>query len=81
VALASNRIPGTSIDPAGLASKNPDEESPTQLAIDVLLGNDISPQTRKIIEDQFGQDQAEIGAARLPKAFALVLGSPEFQKR
>lgn len=71
VALCSNRIPGTQISiPRG------NDEDAIGLAVKTLLENDISAETRKALEGQL-----QIGdTARLPKAFALVMGSPEFQK-
>jgi uncharacterized protein (DUF1800 family) len=80
VALASNQIPGTSINLTNLTTMA-GEEDPIRLAIATLLGNEISAQTRKIIDEQFRQPEASGDGSQLSKALALVLGSPEFQKR
>jgi uncharacterized protein (DUF1800 family) len=71
IALCSNRIPGTDIR---LPSGN--TEDAIGLAAKTLLGNDLSIETRKALEGQLQSGDTE----RVRKAFALVMGSPEFQK-
>jgi hypothetical protein len=45
--------------------------------VTVLLGGDVSPQTQTVLVDQVRSSNEPM----VVKAFALVLGSPEFQKR
>jgi uncharacterized protein (DUF1800 family) len=83
VALASNTIPGASIDLARFASAEvKGKDGMMQVAIETLLGNDVSLDTRNILEERFSQrEPGENTADDLAGAFALVLGSPEFQRR
>jgi hypothetical protein len=59
----------------GDGSNQPDRA--VDRAVDVLLGGDVSAQTKKILLDQVRSSSEP----PLVKAFAMVLGSPEFQKR
>jgi uncharacterized protein (DUF1800 family) len=83
IALASNRIPGTRVrlESSGSESTAVAAEG-VQLAIHTLLANDISVQTRSAIESQMRPEAAPgYPQDQIAKAFALVLGSPEFQKK
>ncbi len=77
VALSANRFPGTTIAAAVLADGNNDPDHIVDRAVQLLLGGEVSPQTRKILVEQVGSS----GEPPVTKAIALVLGSPEFQKR
>jgi hypothetical protein len=77
VALSANRFPGTTIDAAALADGNNDPDYIVDRAVQLLLGGDVSQQTRKILVEQVRTS----GEPPVAKAIALVLGSPEFQKR
>ena len=46
-------------------------------AIDAVLGGEVSAQTKKVLVDQV----RAANETPLVKAFALALGSPEFQRR
>src|SRR5262249_30351662 len=77
VSLSANKIPGTSVDLTRFSDGSTQPEAVVDRAVQLLLGGDVSEQTRKILVDQVrSTDQPP-----LTKAIALVLGSPEFQKR
>jgi uncharacterized protein (DUF1800 family) len=76
VALSAGRIAGTSADLSRFAAEGGDSSAAVNEAILVLLGGDVSEQTRAVVENQVRSDSDP-----LTKAFALVLGSPEFQKK
>ena len=75
VALSSNRIPGTKV--AFPRSDGGTTEEAVKRAIDAVLGGDVSEQTRRVLQSQL----RESPDSPMMKAFALALGSPEFQKR
>ncbi len=77
VALAANRVPGTSVDLARFSDGSSKPEYVVDRALQVLLGGDVSAQTKKVLIDQVKSSDEP----PLVKAFALVVGSPEFQKR
>jgi uncharacterized protein (DUF1800 family) len=72
LALCSNKIPGAVVS---LPSGNTGD--PIGLAAKTLLGTELSIETRKALEGQLQPGDT----AQIPKAFAFVIGSPEFQKR
>ncbi len=77
VALGANRIPGTTIDLKNFPEDSGQPDRVVDRAVQVLLGGDVSDQTKKILLGQIhSTDEPPI-----VKAFAMVLGSPEFQKR
>ena len=77
VALSANRIPGTSVDLSRFADGSTQPENVVDRAVQLLLGGEVSAQTRKVLIDQVRSS----GEPPATKAIALVLGSPEFQKR
>jgi uncharacterized protein (DUF1800 family) len=77
VALSANRIPGTTVDLTAFVDGNNTAEHVVDRAVQLLLGGEVSPQTRKILIDQVRSS----GEPPVTKAVAMVLGSPEFQKR
>jgi uncharacterized protein (DUF1800 family) len=96
LALAANRIPGTVVDPARLAAGLDPADGARLLdrAIDLLLHGDLSPQRRAILDRQLRAEVPQEGSgasgrhgeaaavdALVARAFGLVLGSPEFQRR
>jgi uncharacterized protein (DUF1800 family) len=77
VALAANNIPGTTVELSRFAPGTTSAEAAVDRAVEILLAGNVSSQTRSILEDQVRSSDEPA----LTKAFALVLGSPEFQKR
>jgi uncharacterized protein (DUF1800 family) len=77
VALSANRLTGASVDLTRFAGDGASAEQLVERAVQVLLGGDVSSQTRNVLAEQI-RASAE---PPLTKAFALVLGSPEFQRR
>ncbi|MFZ0921856.1 MAG: hypothetical protein WA020_02250, partial [Candidatus Acidiferrales bacterium] len=88
--LATNHVPGTSTDLAGLLGQDADTNAELALsrALDDFLGGEISAQTRATLEKQLSDPQ--ILQARLDDPVkhvnegliaGLVLGAPEFQRR
>ena len=77
VAFSGNRIPGTSVDLGRFADGATQPEQVVDRAVHLLLGGEVSAQTRTVLVDQVRSS----GEPPLAKAIALVLGSPEFQKR
>jgi uncharacterized protein (DUF1800 family) len=77
VALSANRMPGATIDLTRFSDGSTQPESVVERATQVLLGGDVSDKTKNILIDQVRSSTEP----PLVKAFALVLGSPEFQKR
>ncbi len=88
--LATNHMPGTSADLAGLLGQDADTNAEVALsrALDDFLGGEISPQTRATLEKELSDPQ--ILQARLDDPVkhvnegliaGLVLGAPEFQRR
>jgi hypothetical protein len=67
---------------AGFASQSSTTaDEAIESAIRSLPGYDISAETRSVLEDQLSQDPPTADATHLQRALALVLGSPEFQKK
>ncbi len=88
--LVTNRIYGTSFDLAKLAGTPqgaPGETDPYQAQLkleQVLLDGDVSAQTHKTIEEKISTPSAEFGVASqksVDAIAALLIGSPEFQRR
>ena len=88
--LATNHMPGTSTDLAGLLGQDADTNAEVALsrALDDFLGGEISSQTRATLEKELSDPQ--ILRARLDDPVkhvnegliaGLVLGAPEFQRR
>jgi uncharacterized protein (DUF1800 family) len=88
--LATNHMPGTSADLAGLFGPDADTNAEVALsrALDDFLDGEISPQTRATLEKELSDPQ--ILQARLDDPVkhvnegliaGLVLGAPEFQRR
>jgi uncharacterized protein (DUF1800 family) len=67
-ALAGGNLPGVKLDPSALAGKDPESIARE------LLGHEPSAQTREAITSSAPNAPARLTAA-------LVLGSPDFQKR
>ena len=77
VALSANKVPGSSVDLSQFSEGSNTPENVIDRAVRVLLNGDVSEQTMKILAEQLRTTTEP----PLVKAFALVLGSPEFQKR
>jgi hypothetical protein len=90
LALAGNRMRGTRVDIAALLGPEgaADPRVGLERAIQVLLGNQASPQTRSTLEKQLSDPhmiQAKLDdpvkQIDLGVIAGLVLGAPEFQRR
>jgi uncharacterized protein (DUF1800 family) len=88
--LAGNRLPGVRTDPAALLSGVPpgDPKAALDKAVDVLLGGQMSPETRKTLEANLSDPQVLQASLDDPireinrgVVTGLVLGAPEFQRR
>ena len=88
--LAGNRLQGIRTDPAALLSGAPpgDPKAALNQAVDVLLGGQVSPETRKTLEASLGDPQVSQASLDDPireinrgVIAGLVLGAPEFQRR
>jgi uncharacterized protein (DUF1800 family) len=89
LALASNRIPGTTVALERLVS--PEDAADPRRAVDalarVLVGGDLSGETRRTIEKRIENPAAAATAqdpsanTELPLIAGLILGSPEFQRQ
>jgi uncharacterized protein (DUF1800 family) len=90
LALAANRLRGVRVNLADLLGDPPagDPRATLDRAIQVLLGGQVSPQTRATLEKQLADPEVlqatlddpvrHVNAAMIA---GLVLGSPEFQRR
>jgi uncharacterized protein (DUF1800 family) len=90
LALAANRLRGVRVNLADLLTDPPagDPRATLDRAIQVLLGGQVSPQTRATLEKQLADPEVlqatlddpvrHVNAAMIA---GLVLGSPEFQRR
>ena len=74
VALVEGRLPGVRIDTAAMATdaEAPDPRVALDRVLATLLNGRASADTRRVLEGQLGD---------VAKLTALVLGSPEFQRR
>jgi uncharacterized protein (DUF1800 family) len=91
LALATNRLPGTSFNLAQLLNSTPGTESdPYQVQLKLeqtLIASDISKQTHQTIEDRIVGPQAMAQfedpshPANVNVIAGLLLGSPEFQRK
>ena len=90
LALASNRLPGVRVDTAALLGGALPADSTATLAkaIDVLLGGQVSPETRRTLETHLSDPQILQASLDDPirqinhgVVAGLVLGAPEFQRR
>jgi len=90
LALTANRLRGTQVGMESLlgGQAGGDPRATLDLAIQVLLGGQVSTQTHEVLEKQLGDPQIlqaslddpvkHVNAAMIA---GLVLGSPEFQRR
>jgi len=90
LALAGNRMRGTRVDMAAVLGPEAaaDPHVGLERAIQVLLGNQASPQTRATLEKQLSDPQViqaklddPVKQIDLGVIAGLVLGAPEFQRR
>jgi len=93
LSLANNKIGGTHFEVtrivpeqvAGDSSGGSSDPYASQTRLEqILLDGDVSPQTHQTIEREISTSASGPGAGRLPPAtttVALLLGSPEFQRR
>ena len=90
LALAGNRMRGARVDVAALLGQEAtaDPQAALERAIQVLLSNQASPQTRSTLEKQAADPQViqaklddPIKQVDLGVVAGLVLGAPEFQRR
>jgi uncharacterized protein (DUF1800 family) len=77
VSYIANQIQGTRSDITGFAGESLEPTAAVDRAVKVLLAGDVSDQTRHIVLEQVRSSNEP----PLARAFALVLGSPEFQRR
>jgi uncharacterized protein (DUF1800 family) len=87
-ALAGNRLPGTSVDLAAVLSEGGEPAAIVDRLVDRLLGGEISAESRAVIADALEHASVRratlddpVATPDLAKIAALVLGSPEFQRR
>ena len=76
--LTADLLAGTSVNLDGFTKEGRRADQAIDRAISSLLGKDISPETRATLERELSKSDAPSSIAR---AFAIVLGSPEFQRR
>jgi uncharacterized protein (DUF1800 family) len=90
LALAANRMPGVRVDTAALlgGAQTADARATLDKAIDVLLGGQVSPETRRTLETHLSDPQIVQASLDDPirqinygVVAGLVLGAPEFQRR
>ena len=77
VSYIANRIQGTPSDITRFSGESLAPAAAVDRAVTVLLAGDVSEQTKRIVLDQVQSSNEP----PLDRAFALVLGSPEFQRR
>jgi uncharacterized protein (DUF1800 family) len=87
-ALVAGRLAGTSVDLTGLLDGSANADQVADRLMERLLGADVSPDTRAVLRDALAQPAVlraalddPVVAPDLAKVAALVLGSPEFQRR
>jgi len=87
-ALVAGRLAGTSVDLGGVLAGAGSAAEVADRLIGRLLGGEVSPETRAVIEEALAQPTVLRAALDDPvvtpdvaKIAALVLGSPEFQRR
>lgn len=87
-ALAANRLPGTSADLSVVLAGDGGPGAIADRLVERLLGGEISAESRAVIHDALGQPSVlratlddPVAAPDVAKITALVLGSPEFQRR
>jgi len=91
LALTGNRLPGVRTDVAALLgdpARPGDSAASLDKAIDVLLGGQVSPETRRTLEARLNDPQILQASLDDPVreinygvVAGLVLGAPEFQRR
>ena len=87
LALASNRLPGTSVDVSNLVPPEGARDPKRSIAAlsKALTGDEISSATRETIdrrlEDQTAPPDDPSANTQLPLVAGLILGSPEFQRQ
>ena len=87
IALAANRLPGTSVDLAAFVE--PGDASDSCRSVDALaralVGGELSKETRTAIEKRLAERAASgedvSSASEIPLVAGLILGSPEFQRQ
>jgi uncharacterized protein (DUF1800 family) len=91
LALAGNRLPGIRTDAVALLGEGTspkDASAVLDKAVDVLLGGEVSPETRRTLEANLSDPQILRASLDDPireidhgVVAGLVLGAPEFQRR
>jgi uncharacterized protein (DUF1800 family) len=90
LALAGNRLPGIRVDTASLfgGAQMGDSKAALDKAMDVLLGGQVSAETRRTLETRLSDPQILQASLDDPvreinhgMVAGLVLGAPEFQRR
>jgi hypothetical protein len=79
LSLTGGRVTNTRLTPTTLVQglSGDDREATLDRLLQQLVGNDVSPATRQTLQKSIAPDAA-IDIARWS---ALILGSPEFQRR
>ena len=87
-ALVAGRLAGTAVDLGGLLAGADGATDVADRLIERLLGGEVSGETRAVIHDALGHPVVlraalddPVVAPDVAKIAALVLGSPEFQRR
>jgi hypothetical protein len=87
-ALAASRLPGTAVDLSAVLAGDGGPGAIADRLVERLLGGEISAESRAVIHDALGAPSVlratlddPVAAPDVAKIAALVLGSPEFQRR
>ncbi|MBI4010712.1 MAG: DUF1800 domain-containing protein [Candidatus Rokubacteria bacterium] len=87
-ALAADRLPGTTADLSAVLAGDGGAGAIAERLVERLLGGEVSAESRAVIHDALGQPAVlratlddPVSAPDVAKITALVLGSPEFQRR
>jgi uncharacterized protein (DUF1800 family) len=87
-AVVAGRLGGTAVDLGGLLAEAAGADAVADRLIDRLLGGEVAPETRAVLQEALGQPVVRRAALDDPvvtpdvaRIAALVLGSPDFQRR
>ncbi len=87
-ALAANRVAGTAVDLDRVLPASATPEAAVERLVETLVGGELSAESRAVLEEALAQPAVRraalddpVSAPDLATIAALVLGSPEFQRR